>query len=161
MRTVSVGLLILLFAATTANAAGLGPRKASDLVMITASNTDCPFGGEAIDLRFAADGTTSALVIPAGQALVVQSVQWRTFGIVAYEHIELLLSLQTATGVATAVAGDGSISDSLGGNAGSIQITPGVIVRPGQTLCTTCTSAFSSQTVQCLGTAQGFLTKDK
>lgn len=163
MKAFGISFAILMTLAGVAHAAGLAPRKASDVVMLVASNNDCPFDGEAVDHSAAADGTTGPFTIPEGQALVIQSVQWRVFTTAAQgdQHIEIQLSLQTPTSSTLVAGGAGSISDSGGGNAGSLQLTPGLVVRPGQTLCTYCKSSSTSATVQCLSTAQGFLTKNK
>lgn len=162
MKLINSCVLVFLFTMSATVVADLAPKKVSDLVMLKSSNTDC-MTGEAIDMMVNANGATVPLNIPAGQALVVQSVQWKAFSGMdaANDHIEVSLILESGSSSALVVRGGGSIADSKGGHAGSLQLNPGVIVRSNQTLCLFCQSINDADEHQCLSTAQGFLAKDK
>lgn len=55
----------------------LGPSKPSDLVTLRSSGAKCnPSSWKALDTKVKPDGTLSPFVIPAGQVLVVTSVDW-------------------------------------------------------------------------------------
>ena len=107
------------------------------------------------------DLSTAPLVIPDGQVLVITSGSWQQdlLGMLPNRHTSLHLFLKDGASQNAVLFGSGGVLDSSGAGSGSFRIEPGIIVRPGQTLC----AVFNIGGTDTGGTvfAYGYLTKDK
>lgn len=72
VRGTTLALVLVAGVLGKAHAGPLVPSKASDVVNAFPTGVACPVGdGRLIDTRLLGDGTTTPLVVPAGQVLVV------------------------------------------------------------------------------------------
>jgi formylglycine-generating enzyme required for sulfatase activity len=138
-RSVALHALLvggLAFAASLPAAGGsLGPKKASDLVLLISSGQAvCPFGGSAIDVRELPPGSEGPFVVPAKKVLIVTGFQWYLEGGTPGAPVTLFLSGQIASGANLSVALATATFASDGTSFGS-QLTPPIPAQPEQTLC--------------------------
>lgn len=164
-KSLLVALVLVATWIAPVHGAPLGPKKPSQLVTLQPD----PFFGTApcsgvespLTQVLQADLSTSTLVIPPGEVLVIQGGTWQltAFGNPASRDASLRIFLKDGTNQNAVMFGSGAVTDSGGRASGSFRLDPGILVRPGQTLC----SVFDVAGDQKGGTvfAYGYLTKDK
>jgi hypothetical protein len=150
--------LTLLLGASSALAAGLEPKSASQIVQLRTFGTECPGlgGGHVIDLRTDADGsTTPGYVIPPKHVLVVRRVR---FDATPGAGAGVVVQLQLAEDLVAYSIGTGDTTPGLanGHYQGTFEFDPGLVVRNLSDLCIITQSLASP-----FATAVGFLAKDK
>lgn len=124
----------LLITTLAAVAGTLGPSKPSDLVVLSASSAQGPCAAAEfhVDTMRIAGVGAAPLEIPKKRVLVITSVGFRGTGD-ADTHYFFLLSV---AGEGPLVLGDAGFSDATGGQVvGSIVVPHGVVVMPGDELC--------------------------
>ena len=142
----------------------VAPSKASQIFMLR------PSGGQGacvsaanlqIDEMVSA-GVPQPFLIPPGQVFVIESASFQGNGggplsSVSRHHALEVLVVQTNV---LAIAGGGAMADANGFVSGGLTVEPGVVIKPGQTLCARLTigNAFVPPLRVRL---QGFLAKDK
>jgi len=161
------GLPILMLAVATAGtamAAPLAPSKPSDVVALMpnagdGANTPCGLDEQRVDgVISPADGSLTPFTIPAKEVLVLTGGTW-TGSAGANANASLELTLETGSTKNRIVSSPAVRTDSAGFAAGSFTLEPGIVIRPGASLCATLdvdgvgTSVFPRLT--------GFLAKDK
>jgi hypothetical protein len=121
--------------------ADLAPKKASQLVTLQPEpifGTAPCSGIEAPLTRVVQpDLSTAPLVIPDGQVLIVTSGSWQVnlLGMLPDRHASLQIFLKDGANQNAVLYGSGGVLDSGGVGTGSFRADPGIVVRPGQTLC--------------------------
>src|SRR5262249_51667692 len=108
------------------------------------------------------DLSTGPLVIPDKQVLMLVGGTWRTISVATPvdRHLALRLFLKDGMGhQAVVLLGAGAVSDADKHASGSFRLDPGVVVRPGQTICAELAS--ENDTVAVTVVANGYFTKDK
>jgi hypothetical protein len=146
-------IVFVLFAAVSASAAVLAPRRPSDVVTLRSSGAACGFHASTrlLDLRVLPDGTTAPFALGEKQVLVVTGVDWAVEGAPVDEQIQLFLYVDASVPVPLlSDRGDAQGSQVLR----STSISPIVVAGP---LC-----AGSGSVVTSVGaTVHGFLAKDR
>lgn len=145
-----------------AQAGGLAPTKASQLVEIVAlpSSATCPSGARAFDVLNAPDGTTSSFSIPAGKVLVLSDVAVRVQGSQSLSF-DLDVQLQRETASASNLISESNI-DYASGKLLTIGLAAGgVEVKSGVQLCVKTTISIPQIGSFVGATAHGFLAPDK
>jgi hypothetical protein len=161
-----VTLVLVAAAATPVLAGPLAPSKPSDVVtlMPDASGANGACGPAMQEQRVdalinGADGSLSPFTIPDKEVLVLTGGTWEDVTAAANVNVVLELSLKTATTSNLIAATPAVRSDAAGIAAGSFTLEPGIVIKPGASLCAsfnvagTSTLAFPRLT--------GFLAKDK
>ena len=163
----SHGLALVLAAAavTPALAGPLAPSKPSDVVTLmpdaSGANGACDLLQEQrVDAVInTADGSISPFTIPDKEVLVLTGGTWEKTSVAGNVNVFLELSLRTASTENIIVATPAVRSDAAGVAAGAFTLEPGIVIKPGASLCArfnvagTNSSAFPRLT--------GFLAKDK
>ena len=143
----TVGLVVL--TSPAAHAAVMGPKSPSavrTLTNDTAAPEACPTGpGSIIDVQVNADGTVSPFTIPDGEVLIITG--WQFAEGETPSEATLYISAPTPVGFSTS---QGVTSDS------HVQLSPGVVVKSGSTLC-----FFSDSSTTVIVNVYGYVTKDK
>jgi hypothetical protein len=168
MRISRFATLVLAVAAATPVLAGpLAPSKPSDIVTLVpdASGANGACGPASQQQRVdavinGADGSISPFTIPDKEVLVLTGGTWEDTSVAANVNVFLELSLRTATPTSNIIVATPAVrSDAAGVVAGSFTLEPGIVIKPGVSLCAslnvagTNTIAFPRLT--------GFLAKDK
>jgi len=152
-------LILILGLVVISEAAGLAPKKASNLVTL-ATTGGCLLPQLAVASQFTTrnlpDGSSVPFTIPNGQVLIVTDVDWTANSgagnLPRTEQAILLLVTNTSiTGLGENVAT--GITQAVGG---SFHFTNGVVVAPNTSLCIGLTS---NNTVAAF--LQGYLASDK
>jgi hypothetical protein len=137
-RSVALHALLvggLAFAASLPAAGGsLGPKKASDLVLLVQTGSPCPSGGFAIDAPLLPPGSEEPFAVPAKKVLVVTGFEWQLTGGTPGAPVTLILQGQIAGGgiMSLTIATGTFASD---GKSWGSELTPPIPAQPGQTLC--------------------------
>ena len=146
-----VALVLLLLSPTAAPA--LEPSRASDLVTLIASETDCPIAGKAFDTRVLADGSQVPFTIPPKRVLVITGFEFLQSGAPPGAGTTALVTQQpTGAALASPLLQAAAVADAGGFLAGSAFAAPGIAVRGTAALC-------GSNVVGAI--LHGFLAKDK
>jgi hypothetical protein len=167
MRISRFPILVLATAVATQVLAGpLAPSKPSDIVTLmpdaSGANGACGPGTQQqrVDAIInGADGSISPFTIPDKEVLVLTGGTWEDLSAGANVNVFLELSLRTANTNNFLAATPAIRSDAAGFAAGSFTLEPGIVIKPGASLCAsfnvdgTNTLAFPRLT--------GFLAKDK
>jgi hypothetical protein len=157
--------LVLVAAVATPVLAGpLAPTKASDIAILMpdvadGSNGACGLKELRVDgIISGADGSVSPFTIPAKE-VVLTGGTWSDTSLGGNVNVFLRLSLETASTNNNIVATTVVRTDAAGAAAGAFTLEPGIVIKPGASLCATLnvaginTVAFPRLT--------GFLAKDK
>lgn len=164
-KSLVVALVLVATRIAPVRGAPLAPKKPSQLVTLQPDpifgTAPCSGVESPLTQVVQPDLSTSALVIPPGQVLVIQGGTWQltSFGNPPNRDAALRIFIKDGTNQSAVTFGSGAVSDSGGTASGSFRLDPGVVVRPGQTLC----SVFDVAGAQKGGVviAYGYLTKDK
>ena len=161
VRLILVSAAVLAVLVSSAAVAELTPSKPSDLVTAYQdTGPACPGGGlpgaRLIESRLLADGTTIPFAIPAGHVFVITGVE-----------VLLISAPDTSSMVHVGIpCGDGCMVymfnlgvnvTSFGRGTSTLQLTNGVAVKPGVTLCST----GAAREVNAFATLRGYFAKDK
>jgi hypothetical protein len=107
-----------------------------------------------------ADGTLSPFVIPPGQVLILTGGTWSSAGSISPGSSNaLLISLVTATTDNSIVLGPAVLASAAGFAAGAFTLQPGIVIRPGASLCVSVQSDGTGVTA--FPRLNGFLAKDR
>lgn len=148
-----LSMLFVLFAAVSASAATLAPRRPSDVVALRSSGAACALHSSTrlLDLRVLPDGTTAPFALGEKQVLVVTGVDWAVEGAPVDDQIQLFLYVDASVPVPL-------LSDR--GDAHGPQIIRSTSLSPIVVAGPLC--AGSSSVVTSVGaTVHGFLAKDR
>jgi hypothetical protein len=158
--------LVLVAAVATPVLAGpLAPTKASDIAILMpdvadGSNGACGLKELRVDgIISGADGSVSPFTIPAKEVLVLTGGTWSDTSLGGNVNAFLELRLETASTNNNIVATTAVRTDAAGAAARAFTLEPGIVIKPGASLCATLnvaginTVAFPRLT--------GFLAKDK
>jgi hypothetical protein len=137
-------------------AAAVAPSKPSQILNLFNSGTLCGGGpNTVVDQVLNPDGTTATFAIPAGQVLIVTSVDWVSASVTPNRHWEFVLGT-TSAGF---TLGGGAQSDADGFVSGTLVIPGGLVVKSGVKFCPDIEHAGTSEPVEVR--VHGFLTKDR
>jgi hypothetical protein len=169
MRISRFPILVLATVVATQVLAGpLAPSKPSDIVTLmpdaSGANGACTTSSQEqrVDAVISsADGSLSPFTIPDKEVLVLTGGTWETVSAAPNVNVLLELRLKTASpGTNNLIVSAPAVrSDAAGIAAGSFTLEPGIVIKPGASLCAslniggTNTLAFPRLT--------GFLAKDK
>jgi len=166
MRIARFVTLVLAAAAATPVLAGpLAPSKPSDIVTLMpnagdGSNGACGLQEQRVDAVISgADGSLSPFTIPDKEVLVLTGGTWEDVSVSGNVNVFLELRLKTASTNNFIVATPAVRSDAAGVVAGSFTLAPGIVIKPGASLCATLNVA-GTNTVA-FPRLTGFLAKDK
>jgi hypothetical protein len=140
-KSILIALAFVAGVITPAGAAPLGPKKASELVTLQPNPilgaAPCAGVEAPLDRVVQADLSTSQLVIPPGQVLVITGGNWQLAALGVQPNLDtaLRLYLKDGTNVAAVLYGAGGLTDADGAASGSFRADPGIVVRPGQSIC--------------------------
>ena len=161
-----LALVLTAVVVTPALAGPLAPSKPSDIVTLmpdgSGANGACGLATQEqrVDAVInGADGSLSPFTIPDKEVLVLTGGTWADVSAGGNVNVFLELSLKTASTSNLIVATPAVRSDAAGVVAGSFTLEPGIVIKPGASLCAslivagTNTLAFPRLT--------GFLAKDK
>lgn len=158
--------LVLAAAAVTPALAGpLAPSKPSDVVTLMPNASDGSNGScNSPELRVdgvidTSDGSLSPFTIPPKEVLVLTGGTWSDTSVTPNANAFLLLSLRTATTSNNLVATTAVRSDAAGVAAGAFTLEPGIVIKPGASLCAVLDVAGTDTVV--FPRLTGFLAKDK
>ena len=163
MRRLRLVLVLACLAVAARGEAGLAPTKSSQLVTLLAGGA-CPDAGQvnasAVVTRVAADGSTSGLVIPPKQVLVLNDIQVSATNQIAGDPFFVAV-LVVGPGTSSLVAATHTTAP---GSAVGVTFAPptGITVKAGSTVCVQIVD-FNHPTafVGALGVAHGFFAPDK
>jgi len=167
MRIARFVTLVLVAAAATPVLAGtLAPTKPSDVVTLVPDVSDGSDGAcnSAAQLRVdavinTADGSLSPFTIPDKEVLVLTGGTWADTSVAANVNVFLELSLRTGSKALNILDTPAVRSDAAGTVAGSFTLEPGIVIKPGPSLCASLIIAGTSSTA--FPHLTGFLAKDK
>jgi hypothetical protein len=161
-----LALVLTAVVLTPALAGPLAPSKPSDIVTLmpdaSGANGACGLATQQQRVEAVingADGSISPFTIPDKEVLVLTGGTWEDVTAGANVNVFLELSLRTASTNNLLAATPAIRSDAAGFAAGSFTLEPGIVIKPGVSLCAsfnvdgTNTLAFPRLT--------GFLAKDK
>ena len=168
MRISRFATLVLVAAAATPVLAGpLAPSKPSDIVTLmpdaSGANGACataPQEQRVDALINTADGSLSPFTIPDKEVLVLTGGTWEDLSAAANVNVFLELSLRTAAPTSINIVATPAVrSDAAGVAAGSFTLEPGIVIKPGASLC----ASFNEAGTNTLAFPRltGFLAKDK
>jgi hypothetical protein len=161
MRAITSAIVLLSLAlGEVAQAAGLTPRRASDVVTVQVLSNfpqPCPTGGLQFNRRVQPP-TVVNLTIPADKVWVVTSIDWEVQGAVTSQMRTAFFSVATATGVNGPAGQSTALADGNGHVGASVVFPTGIVVRSDQLLCFGMKSLESSEFS---AVAHGFLAPDK
>jgi hypothetical protein len=148
LSALSLGSLFILLT-TAAHAGPLAPSKASEIVAVN-SRTPCQTSpGNCADV-------TPPGPLPPKRVLVVTGFGWNDVEAPPSSFVRVLL-VSVPSGKLRAIGG--SMADGLGQTAGTQQVSPGVVVRSGETLCVCVAHTGTPGNAE--GQLHGFLARDK
>jgi hypothetical protein len=166
MRISRFPILVLATAVATQVLAGpLAPSKPSDVVTLMpnvsdGSNGNCTLPELRVDAVIdGADGSLSSFTIPEKGVLVLTGGTWSDTSLGGNVNAFLQLSLRTATTSNNIVATPVVRTDAAGIAAGAFNLEPGIVIKPGASLCATLNVAGTQSVV--FPRLTGFLAKDK
>jgi hypothetical protein len=143
-----------------AHADGLGPKRASEIVDLTAvPNTPCPFLGLnsiVFNTRVLANGATQGFTLPAGQVLVVTGVTLTGAGATPGTGIQSRLYKGSLVGSQTFARRD-TITDGAGRFEHQYDLASGSVVARDAVVC----AELSLPNAGTFGHLSGFLAKDR
>ena len=158
--------LVLATAAATQVLAGpLAPSKPSDVVTLMPNLSDGSNGScNSPELRVdgvidSTDGSLSPFTIPAKEVLALTGGTWSHKSVTPNANAFLELSLRTGTTSNNLVATTAVRSDAAGVAAGTFTLEPGIVIKPGASLCAVLDVAGTDAVV--FPRLTGFLAKDK
>jgi hypothetical protein len=163
MKRLVIGTLVsMAVSGGIASAAAPAPSKPSQIITLFNSGTACGAlgsGDTAVDHIVNSDGSSAAFTIPAGQVLIITSIDWTAFTHTANRRFDFQLG--SATGNFT--IGGGAVSDADFIVSGTLLIPGGLVVKPGVTLCPEVEHSGSSLFEEDSANVRvhGFLAKDK
>jgi hypothetical protein len=161
MKRLVIGTLVSMAVSGGIAAAALAPSKPSQIItLFNTSGTACGSShGLAVDHIVKSDGSSAAFTIPAGQVLIITSIDWTAFTNTANRRFDFQLG--SATGNFT--IGGGAVSDADFIVSGTLLIPGGLVVKPGVTLCPEVEHSGSSLFEEDSANVRvhGFLAKDK
>jgi hypothetical protein len=163
MRAITSAIVLLLLAlGEVAQAAGLTPRRASDVVTVQVISNfpkPCPAGGGLQFDRRVQPPTVVEFTIPVDKVWVVTSIDWAVQGAVTAQMRTALFSVATATGFNGPAGQSTALADGNGHVGASVVFPTGIVVRSDQLLCLNMQSLESSEFFSAV--AHGFLAPDK
>ena len=166
MRISRFPILVLATALATQVLAGpLAPSKPSDVVTLMPNPSDGSNGScSSPELRVdgiidTTDGSLSSFTIPPKEVLVLTGGTWVDTSVTPNANAFLLLSLRTGTTSNNLVATTAVRSDAAGVAAGAFTLEPGIVIKPGASLCAVLDVAGTDTVV--FPRLTGFLAKDK
>jgi hypothetical protein len=167
MRISRFLILVLATGAATQVLAGpLAPSKPSDIVTLMPDASDGANGAcnSVQQLRVdavinTADGSLSPFTIPDKEVLVLTGGTWEDTSVGGNVNVFLELSLKTANTSIIIVATPAVRSDAAGVAAGAFTLEPGIVIKPGASLCASFNVAGTNATA--FPRLTGFLAKDK
>jgi hypothetical protein len=146
-------IAVAFFAAVSASAATLAPRRPSDVVTLRSSGAACALHSSTrlLDLQVLPDGTTAPFALGEKQVLVVTGVDWAVEGAPVDDQIQLILYVDAS--VPAPLLSDRG--DAHGAQIiRSTTLSPIVVAGP---LCAASTSLVTSVGA----TVHGFLAKNR
>jgi hypothetical protein len=159
--------LVLAAAAATPVLAGpLAPSKPSDVVTLMPDAADGSNGACSglQELRVdgvisSTDGSVAPFTIPSKEVLVLTGGSWSDTSLAANVNVFLELRLETASTNNQLLVSPAIRSDPAGAAAGSFTLEPGIVIKPGGSLCASLNIDGTSSGV--FPRLTGFLAKDK
>lgn len=143
-------------------AAGLAPKKPSELVTIRGFANPCPtIGvGNAIDMQTNPDGTSSAFTIPAGKVFIITSARLGAVGTPA-NGADLQLRRVTPSANNVIDVRQGDVEPTSSRYNVELEFPTGVVVKAGTTLCVVGTDLVTSADLNVSAWVQGYLATDR
>jgi hypothetical protein len=134
MKRLVIGTLVSMAVSGGIAAAALAPSKPSQIItLFNTSGTACGSShGLAVDHIVKSDGSSAAFTIPAGQVLIITSIDWSAEVATANRRFDFALVSIPGGAFAT---GGGALSDADFTVSGTLLIPGGLVVKPGVTLC--------------------------
>jgi len=160
-----LALVLTAVVVTPALAGPLAPSKSSDIVTLMPNGADGSNGAcNSVQLRVdgvinGADGSLSPFTIPDKQVLVLTGGTWEDVSVAANVNVFLELILRTASTNNLIVSTPAVRSDAAGVVAGAFTLEPGIVIKPGVSLCASENVAGTNAIV--FPRLTGFLAKDK
>jgi hypothetical protein len=164
----SFGFLVLVLVAVSATsvlAGPLAPSKPSDIVTLMPNASDGSNGAcgpqqlNVDGIISSTDGSVAPFTIPPKAVLVLTGGSWSDISLAANVNAFLELRLETASTSNQLLVSPAVRTDSAGTAAGSFTVEPGIVIKPGASLCAHL--VVDNASVISFPRLTGFIAKDK